>query len=37
MIVKGVIEQLLDRKLENDLISELEDGIVEDLKLYYLF
>lgn len=37
MIVKGVIEQLLDRKLENDLISELEDGIVEDIKLYYLF
>ena len=37
MIVKGVIEQLLDRKLENDLISDLEDGIVEDLKLYYLF
>lgn len=37
MIVKGVIEQLLDRKLESDLISELEDGIVEDLKLYYLF
>ena len=28
IIVKGVIEKILNCKLESDLLSELEDGVV---------